>query len=1001
MNSRTGLIRGLVSALMLALFVWAPSIAAAQEGAVEGTVTDARTGQVIGSAQVSIVGTQRGTLSGSQGQYRIPNVTPGEVEVRATFIGYRTNTQTVTVGTGETVTVNFELAQSAVALDEILVTGTAGRQDRRAQAASVSSIDAASIMETAPVTSVANLMQARTSGVHITSASGTSGATQRIRLRGSASVELSNEPIVIIDGIRMDSRQNQLFGVGGQAASRLNDINPEDIESIEIVKGPAAATLYGADASAGVIQIRTKRGAPGTSFTQTVSYEFGFIDQDWTPPANYGVCSPGAIAAGAALCQGQSPGAIISDNPIVRENVFRDGEAHSFSWSGRGGGDNFGYFLSLNADEEAGTLPNNEYNRYTARMNFDFTPRDDLRIDASFGVGRTDNLMPQNDNNIYGFIGGSMLGSPISVGLDARDGWFGGNRQVPAISAIENSNMAIRTTPSVAFNYTPTPWFSHRLQVGADITRSEAFEFFPKNDIGWYGTATLNSGVISQRRQNRDEITIDYLGSVQRSIGDNWLADIAFGGQAIASRSDLSGSEGQGLTTNAARSVDAAAATTGEQQYTEAREGGILAQLDLGYQDRLYFQLGGRLDRNSAFGDEVDTFFNPKVGVSYVLSEEEFYPVGLESAISTLRLRGVWGSTGRSPASGASLTTFSSAPFAITAANVASGVLPNNPGNPELRPERGVEWELGFDAGIFDERVGLEVTYYNKRSEDLILERPLPPSLGFANDPLVNIGELQNTGWEVGLSSRLIETAAFAWDARLNFSTNTNEVTDLGDVEPFGTNQQVRPGYAAFGYWTHKVLDFDVAANRAIVSDTMQFVGNPNPGWEGNFSSTFSLPGGLSLYGQMDWAGDFTIYNNTDQFRERQFGTGERWVRRFEVLTPEERLRRFGDESANAFVTESGGRVPAALVNDAYFEDGTYLRLRELTLSYTMGPEIANLFRAQRATLTVGGRNLGLWTNYLGADPEMISAAGASFSRTDFLTVPQSRRLIARVNLTF
>jgi TonB-dependent starch-binding outer membrane protein SusC len=996
MLSRTGLIKGLVSAFALAAFVGAPHAVSAQQGTVEGTVTDARTGAVIGSAQVSIVGTQRGTLSGSDGSYRIPNVTPGEFEIRATFIGYRTATETVTLQAGETATVNFSLAQSAVALDEILVTGTAGRQDRRAQAASVGSIDAASIMETAPVTSVSNLLQARTSGVSITSASGTSGATQRIRLRGSASIELSNEPIVIIDGIRMDSRQNQLFGVGGQAASRLNDINPEDIESIEVVKGPAAATLYGADASAGVIQIRTKRGSPGSGFQQTVSYEFGHIDQNWEPPANFGVCSQAAIDAGAALCQGQSPGTVISDNPIVREGAFRDGRAHSFSWSGRGGGENFGFFLSLNADEEEGTLPNNEYNRYTARMNFDFTPRDDLRIDAGVGLGRTDNLMPQNDNNIYGFIGGSMLGSPISVGLDARDGWFGGNRQTPAITAIENSNMAIRATPTLTVNYTPSANFSNRLQFGADMTRSEAFEFFPKNDIGWYGTAVLNSGMIQQRRQNRDEITIDYLGSYQQAIGNSWLADIAFGGQAIAARSDLSGSRGEGLTTNAARSVNAAAQTTGEQQYTESREAGILGQVDLAYQDRLYFQIGGRLDRNSAFGEEVSTFFNPKIGVSYVLSEEEFYPIGLESLVSTLRLRGVWGSTGRSPGSGASLTTFSSSPYAITAASVGSGVLPNNPGNPDLKPERGVEWEFGFDAGLFDELVGVDVTYYNKSSQDLILERPLPPSLGFANDPFVNIGELKNSGWEIGLNSRLVETAQFAWDARLNVSTNTNEVVDLGDVEPFGVNQRVTPGFPAFGYWAYDVVGFDLENDRAIVSDSMNFRGNPNPGWEGNFSSTFSFLGNLSLYGQLDWARDFTIYNNTDQFRERQFGTGERWVRRNDILSDEERLERFGP-----FVTESGEGVGVSQVNHAYYEDGSYVRLREISLNYTLGPEVANLFRAERATITLGARNVALWTDYLGADPEMISAAGASFSRTDFLTVPNPRRLIARVNVTF
>lgn len=999
MNSRTGLFSGLVSALaLLAFLVMPPAMSAQQTGTIEGTVTDARTGALVGSAQVNIVGTQRGTLAGTDGRYRIANVAAGEVQVRATFIGYRTQTQTVTLQPGQTLTLDFALEQTALALDEILVTGTAGRQDRRAQPASIASIDASMLTETAPISSVANLLQGRTSGVSITSASGTSGATQRIRLRGSASIQLSNEPIVIIDGIRMDSRQNQLFGVGGQQASRLNDINPDDIESIEIVKGPAAATLYGADASAGVIQIRTKRGAAGQTFQQTVSYEFGQLDQNWTPPANFGVCSPNLAQTGSVLCEGLEAGTPVSDSPLAREGVFRSGQAHSFSWSGRGGGENFGYFLSLNVDEEEGTLPNNEFNRYTARMNFDFTPRDDLRLEASVGLGRTDNLMPQNDNNIYGFLGGALLGTPLSVGRDSRDGWFGGNRQTEAITAIENTNMVIRATPSLALNFTPTSWFSNRLQVGVDMTRSEAVSFFPKNDIGWYGTADLNSGQISQRRQNRDEITIDYLSSIQRPIGDNWLADIAFGGQAIATRSDLTGSTGIGLTTNAARSINAAAQTTGEQSYGESREVGVLAQLDLSYQDRIYFQIGGRLDRNSAFGEEVDTFFNPKVGISYVISEEGFYPVGLQSLVPTLRLRGAWGSTGRSPGSGASLTTFTSAPFAISASQVASGVLPNNPGNPQLKPERGEEWEFGFDAGLWNERIGLDVTYYNKASRDLILSRPLPPSLGFANDPFVNIGELVNTGWEIGVNSRLVDLPNFSWDARVNFSTNTNEVVDLGDIEPFGVNQRVTPGFPAFGYWAYDVVGFDLENNRAIVSDTMNFRGNPNPGNEGNFSSTFRFLQNFQLYTQLDWARDFIIYNNTDQFRERQFGTGERWVLRNDpdVISNEERLRRFGP-----FVRESGGGVGVSQVNDAYYEDGSYVRLREISLSYTLGSDVASLFRAQRATLTLGARNLALWTDYLGADPEMISAAGASFSRTDFLTLPNPRRFIARVNVTF
>jgi TonB-dependent starch-binding outer membrane protein SusC len=253
----------------LGVLLAAPGMAQAQQGVVAGQVVDGRTGAPIASAQVSVVGTQIGTLTDREGNFRIANVPAGAQQVRATFIGYRTSTLDVQVIVGQTATVNFQLSESAVALDELIVTGTAGRQERRAQAASVATLDVAALTETAPITSVANILQGRTTGVSITTSSGTAGSTQRIRLRGSASLNLSNEPIVIIDGIRADSRTSQIYGVGGQAGSRLNDINPDDIESIEIVKGPAAATLYGADASAGVIQIRTKRGRAGTRSRRT------------------------------------------------------------------------------------------------------------------------------------------------------------------------------------------------------------------------------------------------------------------------------------------------------------------------------------------------------------------------------------------------------------------------------------------------------------------------------------------------------------------------------------------------------------------------------------------------------------------------------------------------------------------------------------------------------------------------------------------------------------
>ena len=982
------------------MVIFTSPVEAQETGTVQGTVTDARTGANLGSAQVSIVGTQRGTLSAGDGTYRIANVSAGEVQVRATFLGFATSTQTVTVQAGQTVTVNFQLSPSALALDELIVTGTAGRQERRAQSASVSSLDVASITDVAPVTSVTNILQGRTTGVSITQTGGSAGTGQRIRLRGAASINLSNEPIVIVDGVRLDSRSTQIYGVGGQVSSRLNDIAPEDIESIEIVKGPAAANLYGADASAGVIQIRTKRGQPGTGFTQNISYEFGSIDANFTPPSNFIPCTAAAVGNPNSLCSGLQQGDIVEDNPLVRDNIFRTGERHSVNWSARGGGEQYGYFLSLGSEEEDGTLPGNEYRRLTSRVNFDFTPRDDLRLDASVGIARVDTRLPQNDNNGYGFMGGGLLGNPLSVGVGAADGWFGANRQLEAISSIENSNMSVRVTPSVGVNYSPRSWFTNRLTVGVDMTRTEAFEFFPINPLGWYANPELDGGNIAQARQNRDEITLDYLGSVRRPVGDNWNADVAFGGQLVAIRNDLTSATGIGLTTNAARAINAAATTTGGQSYSEAREAGIFSQLDLAFRDRLYFQVGARVDRNAAFGEDVDTFFNPKLGLSYVISEEDFYPIAAQRLLPTLRLRGVWGSTGRSPSTTAALTTFDAAPFALSPTDVRSGVVLQNPGNPELEPERGVEVEFGFDASLLDERLGLEVTYYNKRSENLILQRPIAPSLGFTQNPNVNIGELENRGWEVGMTARVVETPNFSWDARLNLSTNSNEVLDLGDVEPFGVAQQVRPGYPVRGYWQLPVEEYDLANNRVIMGDTAVFFGNSEPGNEGNFSSTFSILGNFSVFAQVSWMRDFKVYNGTDEFRDRQFVRSDRAAFR-DQLDPEDRLLRFGP-----WVTTEG-RVPARdNVLNSYLQDGSFVRFQELSLSYTLPQNVASALRARGATLTVAGRNLGLWTDYEGPDPEVIGSnlavvGGGDFRRVDFLTLPQPRRFSARVNLTF
>lgn len=996
------------SGIAFALLLLAPSALHAQNTIITGTVRSQTLAPVRG-ALVTIESLDRSAVTNDAGVYSmlIPadQVSGQTVTVTVSQIGYRTTEVSVTLRPG-VVQLDISLPEQAITLNELVVTGAVGRQERRAQPAVVSNIDAGELTQVAPITSVSNLLQSRTPGVSLSATSGTSGTAQTIRIRGASSISLSNEPLVFIDGVRADSRNTQIYGVGGQVGSRLNDLRPEDIERIEVVKGPAAATLYGADASAGVIQIITKRGRVGGGFSQSLSLEYHDIDPNWTPLTNFGVCSAAHVAPGSGrtLCEGKEAGTIVSDNPLVRNNVLRHGQMQALTWSGRGGGENYSFYVSLGADQEDGTLPSNFYDRYSGRVNFDFIPHPKVRMEADMGLMQVNTVLPQNDNNIYGYLGGGMLGSPLTVGT-ANDGWYGQNRFTEAIAAIDNTNKSVRTQPRISFHYNPYEWFTNRLMIGADMTRTEHWSMYPRNSKTWYGSADLNIGQVSEGRQHRDAYTIDYLGNINRQFSEDLSADFSFGGQFLATRTDLAYVTGIGLVTNAARSVDAAARRGNSgQSFSEERQLGFFGQVMLSMWDRMFLQVATRVDQHSAFGSESQNFLSPKVGVSYVVSQEPVIQNALPGFINEVRLRAAYGTTGRAPSQGA-LRTFDPQPYAISATATEPGVIPDNPGNSELKAERGTEFEAGIDLALFSERLGIEVTYFNKSTRDLILSRPLPPSSGFDSNPLVNIGEVVNSGIEVAANASLVTTENFGWSTRIGFNTLHNEIIDMGGVAPFGAMNRMMEGYQTGVFVSQKIKEYkDIAPDPtkpdslvpgAVVSDDLEVIGNLLPTFEGSFSSTMNFFRNIQLYAQLDWKTDFYIYNNTDQFRERQFGQGERWVRRNEILSEQERIRRFGP-----FVDSKGNPVNPSSVNEAYIEPGDFLRLREVSVTYTLPRGVTTLMRASGASISLAGRNLGLWTKYSGADPEVNSATQA-FGRQEFLTMPAPRRFVARLNLQF
>jgi len=318
-------------------------------------------------------------------------------------------------------------------------------------------------------------------------------------------------------------------------------------------------------------------------------------------------------------------------------------------------------------------------------------------------------------------------------------------------------------------------------------------------------------------------------------------------------------------------------------------------------------------------------------------------------------------------------------------------VTPNDPGNTTLKPERGTEVELGFEAGLLDERLSLELTYFDKTTTDAILRRPIAPSLGFSTNPYVNIGEISNKGFEIASSARILTRDDLGWELRGTLATVKNEVVDLGDIEPFGTITRTREGAPVGSFHTQKVIRVDEANNVAIVTDTLEFVGNTIPGWESTITSTVNFLQNFTFYAQMDMRGDVYKQNFSDDFRDRQFRNSDRYVRRDEILSADERLRRFGP-----FRTEAGTSVTFGNVNGMYIEDASYIRLRELSLSWSMPADVAATMRAKSATLTFAARNLKTWTSYSGLDPETTWSEGR-----EFFTVPAEKRFSFRVSLTY
>jgi TonB-dependent starch-binding outer membrane protein SusC len=755
--------------------------ASAQQGTISGEVVDRTTRQPINGAQVTIEGTTRGVSSDARGRFLIPGVAAGTHSLRVQYIGYRTETQEVTVTAGETASVRFELGISAVALDEVVVTGTGGATERRQLGASVASVDVARVQEAVPVADIGSVLQARVPGVRSVGTTGGAGAGRDLRIRGMTSTRLDQQPVIYIDGVKVDGTQAEWAQMGssccsfsgGAGVDRLADLNPADIERIEIIRGAAAGTLYGTEAANGVIQIFTKRGrsdsAPRWSFDVTQGATRMRPNAQTKLYPNF--TGPDGFRAWDA-----------------NQTLIETGHYQSYNATVQGGGSSVTYFASGGYLSNEGSIKPNVQERSSLRLNLSWLSSERLSFDltSSFSHNRADLL--QSGNNWTSLLGNAVLGNPRRATPETPYGepWV----SVEAIKQIETVNNTNRWTGGLATTYNATPWFTNRLQVGLDVVNEEQSMWRPWGQPYVYvpeGEKNLGFG-------NRSNYTMDYLGTVDLNqvglLRDNMSGRLSFGTNGnweFVRRNMATGRDyaGPGVST-----VTGGTTTFGQENFQESIQLGGFGQARIGFVDRLFLTLGGRVDGNSAFGENFGTQFYPNAQVSYALNEAAFVP----DFISNLRVRGAIGRAGKAPGAFDKFQTFT--PF--TALEDEAAIRAFNIGNADLRPERTTEYEVGFESGLWNDRIGFDVTLYRTFTVDALLPVTLPPSAhvgfpGAAGQPLRNIGEVENSGWEVAVRLTPVESRTLRWSTDLSFDGNRNEVTSLGMDAGHRSAAQRRP----------------------------------------------------------------------------------------------------------------------------------------------------------------------------------------------------------------
>lgn len=963
---------------VIAVLLGGQAAAQGSRTTIHGQVTDSSSQQPLIGVEVFVVGSGGAPLSGARtdgaGRYVLANVPAGPQTVRARFVGYAPKERSLTINEGETVTLDFALKPRSLQLDQVVITGTGGAVQKRAVGNVVATLPVTDVLQVAPARTTDQLIGERTPGVIVLPASGQVGTGAQVRIRGASSLSLSNDPIVYIDGVRMNSDVAQgPVQRGGGGASRLNDINPEDIESIEIIKGPAAATLYGTEASNGVIQIITKRGRSGaahwdfstrqgTNWMQNPEGRAGYL-YGKMPASGVNPCTASDCQVIDATCQG-APCKIVGFNLYQNEietghgPIFQNGRNQGYIASLSGGTDANRYYLSGAYDDDVGIVSWNWDQKFTGRTNIDVQANDKLRFQGSVGYIRDRARLAQGAIDIDPF---SQLvwGTPLTESTVKR-GFL--NSPPNEWSTVESHADNDRTTVSLTANYNPLSWFTNRVVTGLDVNAENNWLLYPRQPLGGADPLGNNGlGSKSVARTSQTFLTLDYAGSAKYTFRDKVDFTTSVGLQHYRAETSTINATGTTFPAAPITTVTGGATRSGTETYLANATVGMYVQEQAAWQNRLFLTAALRGDDNSTFGKDFKAAYYPKISGSWVLSEEPWFHV---PGIDQLRIRAALGAAGTQPG------TFDAQRLYDPSVGYLDqpGLVPGSFGNPQLRPERSRELEMGFESTVLGGRVDLSYTHYGRNITDAIVSVPLPPSLGFPGSQVVNIGRVKGWGDELGANARVFDGKRVAWEIGTALANNGNRIEDMGSTKFLtvggGGQAQNRVGFGIGDFFLYKVRSVTLDPTGKVLTAICDggtgksgleqggadvpcsqaprvYWGHSQPTWQAGVHTTLTLYKNLRLYALVDGNGGH--------------------------LQSDTEIRALHNQGSTLGVIEQ---------NDPFLQEyraieadapGTYkagfLRLRELSATYSVPSRFVSRVGASGASISVAGRNLMmLWT---------------------------------------